>query len=53
MTRDLLPQAVSVPPTTLMERLMHFLTERQEVFCPSLACSEVRIFGIELEPIPV
>ena len=37
----------------MMEWLMDFLTERQEEFCPSLACPEVGIFGIKLEPISV
>jgi hypothetical protein len=36
----------------MMEWLMDFLTERLEVFCPSLACPEVGIFRIKLEPIP-
>ena len=37
----------------VMKRLVDFLAERLEIFCPALTCSEVRVFGIELEPIPL
>jgi hypothetical protein len=37
----------------VMKRLVDFLAERLEIFRPPLACSEVRVFGIELESIPL
>ena len=35
----------------VMERFVDFLAEWCEIFRPSCACSEVGVFGIELEPI--
>ena len=33
-----------------VKRLMYLLAKRQEILCPSFACTEVGIVGIELEP---
>ena len=35
----------------VMKRLVDFLAERLEIFRPALTCPEVRVIGLELEPI--